>query len=253
MKYVWETLKLKNDLLWYFGWLCLFGGLICLILVKTVPNPIQGVSGWLKPFKFFLSTTLFAWTMAFYMHYLENQTQVQIYSWSLIVLLSIEIILITYQASQGRLSHFNQEDAGGKIIFSIMALAITLFILHTAYMGLLFQKQKTFIIPDYLVLSIKLAIGITVVFAFEGFTMGAILRHTVGAQDGTTGLPLLNWSKTHGDLRVAHFFGIHALQIIPLVSFVWANSRKDVVWLTIVYFVFVTFTLIQALRGKSFI
>jgi hypothetical protein len=51
-----------------------------------------------------------------------------------------------------------------------------------------------------------------------GVGMGSRARHTIGAEDGGTGMPLTNWSTTHGDLRVSHFFALHALQIIPLAA-----------------------------------
>ena len=253
MKYFFETLKLKNETLLYFGLICLIAGIFCLVLSKLNPNPILGISGWIKPFKFCLSITIMAWTMGYYMQFLNNQSQVNIYNWSLIVFLSIEIILIIYQAARGKISHFNQEDAAGAFIFIAMAFAITIFMLHTAFIAVLFFTQDKFVASEVLILAIQLSFIITVIFAFEGFAMGALLKHTVGAEDGSAGLPIVNWSKNHGDLRVAHFFGMHALQLIPIFSVLIARSKRDVIIIALVYFAFVTFTLVQAFMAKPFI
>ena len=80
--------------------------------------------------------------------------------------------------------------------------------------------------------------------------MGSRLAHTVGAPDGGVGLKFLNWSVTKGDLRVAHFVGMHALQVLPLVSYYLLTSTKQVVAFSGVYFAIAAFVLIQALTGQ---
>ena len=79
--------------------------------------------------------------------------------------------------------------------------------------------------------------------------------HTVGAPDGGPGLPATRWSTDHGDLRVPHFVGLHALQLLPLAGFLLGKRRRrDGAALTVVagagYLGLTVVALVEALRGR---
>ena len=80
--------------------------------------------------------------------------------------------------------------------------------------------------------------------------MAARLSHTVGAADGGAGLPLTNWSTKYGDLRVAHFLGMHSLQILPLLGWYVARTTKTIFVAAAIYFILTSLTFAQALSGK---
>lgn len=246
-----EFLRHRNELLFHFGTLSLLAALACLVLVLTTHGQVSGVNAFVKPLKFFVSVGIFAWTMGLYVPYLDSPAVVRWYSWATVLALGYELVVITLQAARGRMSHFNIETPLDSAIFQSMGIVIVVQTLWTGYIGYRFFVQPEFALTPTLVWAIRLGIAMAVLFAFQGGYMGAVLRHSVGGPDGGgAGLPLVNWSRQYGDLRVAHFFGLHALQAVPLLAYLIARSPAHVFVIAGVYFAFVTFTFVQALSGR---
>jgi hypothetical protein len=244
------SLHARNVVLYQLGWVCIAGVLICALLVLTTQAQVMGVNAYIKPMKFLASTSILCWTMAWYMAELPQKGSVQAYSWMVVVVFAIELGIIIWQATRGKLSHFNASTPTDGLLFGLMGIAITVFTVWTAYIGYLFFRLDTTALSPAYLWGIRLGIALFVVFAFQGFMMVSRLSHTVGAPDGGAGLPVLNWSVRYGDLRVAHFFGMHALQLIPLFGYYIARQPRQVIFVAAVYFVVVTGLLIQALAGK---
>jgi hypothetical protein len=133
-----------------------------------------------------------------------------------------------------------------------MAIAASVVTVYTAYIGWLFFSSDFPSLPNHYVWSIRWGIFLFVIFSFQGFAMGSRLSHSVGAINDSSNLFILGWSKTVGDLRVAHFIGMHALQVLPIVSYYLLKSTKLTFALAAMYAILAVFTLIQALQGKSF-
>ena len=132
----------------------------------------------------------------------------------------------------------------------MMALAASAVTIYTAFVGYLFFSDSFPELPTYYVWAIRLSIVLFVIFSFEGFAMGSRLSHTVGALNDDSNLFILGWSKTFGDLRVAHFIGMHALQVLPVLSFYVLKNSKLTIVVALLYGLLALLTLIQALKGK---
>jgi hypothetical protein len=244
-----QQLKYRNETMFYFGLGCFVLSLLFLILAKTSSTQVYGVSAWYKPFKFAFSTLTFAWAMGWYCYYLPH-FNIKLFNWSIIVLLGFEIAYIAIQAGRGQLSHYNTTTPFYAALFSMMALAASAATLYTAYVGYQFFSNDFPALPTYYLWAIRLSIVLFVIFSFEGFAMGSRLSHTVGALNDNSNLFIMGWSKTVGDLRVSHFIGMHALQVLPVLSFYVLKNTKLTILMAIIYGLLALSTLIQALRGK---
>jgi len=243
-------LKQRNPLLYWFGWFNMLVGLACMGGMFIDDIQLLGVNRWLKPMKFYLSVGLTVWTMGWLLYYLSKTKKIKQYSWLIVFTMFFENGLILLQAFRDTTSHFNIKTPADILIFNFMGIFILIFTITCILICISFFRQKRFYIPASYVWGIRLGLIFFILFSLEGGVMLGMMKHTVGAADGTPGIPLLNWSRQYGDLRIAHFLGIHSLQLLPLAGYI-LKSKLQVIIAAAVYFIAVVFVFVLALRGIS--
>jgi hypothetical protein len=224
---------------------------LLLIISQFDQRQLMGINLWIKPMKFALSIAIYSLTWPLFLQYLPFERIKKRFINFSVFALSFEMVCIATQAARGQLSHYNIAGLYNSLIFSLMGVVIALQTLFALYIGLLFFKVKAVQIPAALLWGIRLGIIMAGIFAFEGGVMATRLAHTVGASDGGRGLPFFNWSRIAGDLRIAHFMGIHALQIVPLFAFFteFKNARAVIIFAA-AYFALVSLLLYNAMQGR---
>jgi cytochrome bd-type quinol oxidase subunit 2 len=79
-----------------------------------------------------------------------------------------------------------------------------------------------------------------------------------GVHTDASGLPIFGWSRTAGDLRVAHFFGMHIMQAVPiamwLARFIIPRHRQKTAGLALLSaaILIAVGTFVQAVAGRPF-
>lgn len=251
--------------------LSLLGTLTVMLLYAIDAREILGVPVWEKPLKFLISATVYVATFSWLYAFVDKGKKLASLMGSLIaIMLVVELIAITGMASVGSTSHFNVSTPFNIGVWSVMAIAISIVWVATFLLSAGLWNSRR--MSADLRLAVRWAIGLGLAGMGIAFTMtppqpqqtlpenwaGVAGAHTVGAADGGPGLPFFGWSTEAGDLRVSHFFGLHALQVLPLValllSVLIASDRIRVATITGVatsYTLVVMFTYVQALLGHT--
>lgn len=187
---------------------------------------LLGRNVWTKPWKFATSIAVFTATMGWILRSLSLTDRVtRLATYVIGGAMSIEIALISTQAARGVASHFNMSTPMDSAIYGVMGITISISSVVVAYVLWRIVRNPPDLAPAYL-WGIGLGMFLFVVASFEGWLMISQSGHAVGAANDGPGLPLLNWSVTGGDLRISHFIGLHALQVLPLTGYVAAQSSR---------------------------
>jgi hypothetical protein len=210
------------------------------VLVVVDQRVVNGQLTWIKPIKFAISGAFYMTTLAWVMTYIDGHRRaLKVVSWVTGGVLAGELTLIGMQAGRGVISHFNNSTPFDKAVFTAMGVMVAIAWVTGWTVPVLLRRQR-FADP-----ALGSAIRIGVVASMLGASLGGLMTvpsrpqmevlkrgeqparlgsHAVGVPDGGKGVAVVGWSMEGGDVRPAHFAGLHALQVIPLLG-LWIRRR----------------------------
>ncbi len=201
--------------------------LLALMVPTTValtidPRTLASVSVWAKPLKFQFSIAVHLLTLVALMSLLPaSQRESLVLRVMIYIILAcsiFEIGYITLQAARGEASHFNSATPFARLMYGLMGIAAVAMMAVSALVGAMILRCGSGASALVLGAGLGLILG-AVLGSATGIYMGGQSNHWVGAPPTDAGgLPIVGWSMTGGDLRVAHFVGLHMTQVLPLVG-----------------------------------
>ncbi|WND23824.1 hypothetical protein [Streptomyces violaceus] len=235
---------------------------------------LVGAPIWAKPFKFAVSFVAYCLSLAWMLSLLPDRRRVGWWAGTVVALASlVEMVIITGQVVRGKRSHFNHATPFDEALFNAMAVTVVILWAGTLVVAVLLLRAR--IADRASAWAVRCGILLALAGAAVGFLMTqpapgqqrgvskVVGAHSVGVPDGGPSMPLTGWSTTGGDLRIPHFFGMHALQLLPLLVMVlsflaprFARLADDRVRLRLVlvasgaYAAAFALLLWQALRGR---
>lgn len=212
--------------------LTIYGLAMLLLMVPTLialgldDRVIRGVGVWDKPLKFMASTAIFSLSAAWFIGLLpkmQRSSRSTIWMVRLLIATSLfEVAYISFQASIGEASHYNTGDIFHRIMFGLMAIAAVGLTFSQAWLAWLIARYA---MRPYTTWTLAVILGLLFTFVLgtaSGFMLGA-MQPPAGV-----GLPFLGWHLGAADARPAHFLGVHAQQLIPLIGLLAARLPPSV-------------------------
>ena len=240
-----------------------------LIAVLAVPTlvayaiderQLNGISVWIKPLKFQASVALHLVTLAvmtsLLIERIRNGWLLHGAAWLSTVMALFEIVYIMVQAARGRASHFNDETMFEVAMYAAMGVGAVVLVVTSALVGVLALRASRLDVGDGLKMGAWLGLiaGSLATLVVAGYLSSTGSHWVGGVASDVSGLPIVGWSTTGGDLRVSHFFATHLMQVLPLVGLLMdrrmAAQAPRVVWAVFgLWLAVVVGTFVQALVG----
>lgn len=208
------------------GLLLLLATIPTLAAMGLDPRTLNGISVWIKPLKFQVSLALHLLSAAWMLVLLPAGQHGRLVRWLAIAMAGaafFEIVYIALQASRGEASHYNLATPATRLMYALMGAGSIVLVTTSGWIGALILRHGATSRPIVFAAGLGLVLGSTL-GGLAGAYMSAQTGHWVGgAATDAGGLPVVGWSRTGGDLRVAHFFGLHLIQALPVAA--WIGGR----------------------------
>jgi hypothetical protein len=246
----------------------LLAGVGLLLLLMMIPTfaawlldgrTLDGISVWIKPLKFQASLAVQFLTVAWLMLWLpparRHTRLVSTLALSMSAAALLEIGYISHQSMLGQGSHFNLATPYTQIMYALMGAGALVLVGATGTIGWRILRDGDRSDPMVLAAGIGLVLG-SILGLVTGASLSLNQEHWVGGlRTDAAGLPIFGWSRTGGDLRVAHFFGLHMMQALPLAALLagrlaGATATRRTIWIVAILGIALTAaTYVQALMG----
>lgn len=226
---------------------------VFLLFSMVDARELLGISLWYKPMKFALSIGIYVISLAYLVEFVSSVSVKRWIVWGTLLGLGIEMVLITMQAIRGVKSHFNDDDIFGIVVYAIMGVFILFVTILLIILGIYLYRKPPLAWSRPFSLAVTMAIALTTVGTIVGGYMSRGSGHTVGGVDGGLGLPVLSWSVLYGDWRVAHFLGLHALQIFIIAGWLLQKKKGAIhgLWMLFIgYVIVLTVVIVMTFQGK---
>lgn len=217
-------------------------GLLLLMLPGLLIDErvITGAPAWLKPCKFAFSTSVYSFTLVWLLGLLKQHRRLaSLAANATAFALVVQIIVIIVQVVRGTTSHFNFSTPGDEALWKFMEIALVLLWAATLVTVILLLLER--LDNPVLAIALRFSLSLTFIGMGLGFFMTLptpeqssalaagqqvlhIGAHSVGVKDGGPGIPILYLSTQGGDIRLPHLLGIHAVQALPLLSWLITST-----------------------------
>jgi hypothetical protein len=241
------------------AYLALFAVLLGLMVVDD--RLFHGVSVWKKPAKFALSISVYIGTLAWFASLVPADFWVtvrgRLMSWLVVATAAFEMAYIALMAGLGEASHFNVSTPLTATLYSLMGLGAMTLTAVSPWLAFEIARVRPGWRADPFLWAVVIGLVLTFVLgAGAGGYLGGARSHWVDAPaTDAGGLPLFDWTREGGDLRVAHFFGMHVMQLLPLLALALGRTLRAGAVLRAVALVYSLFTVAvfaQAVAGRPF-